>query len=244
MRYSRTNGKKMGLVLIKLKPDYEENPPWCECGKCVTWPRLSMVVCCRHCDVWHTKEELQRITESQIMLDLMRPAPIRVMYCNYTIVHCKYCKNVELSLWVDKKRYLSELSIYVTLTLYQSMQVTIWPCVLKEQQKRNNYNKSFSSGPLLAIAVSLQSSYLFYTLAWKTVFFYFSPPQLCGVPCLMFLLSKNTRFFCASTTLYKEVATSVWHHTQYFIEATLIFYFRTNKVRCLDDPTRCRVDPG
>ena len=72
--------------------DYEGNPPWCECGKCVTWPKVSMNVCCRHHDVWQTKEEdedLQCITESENMLDLMRPAPIRVMYRNYASVHRK-----------------------------------------------------------------------------------------------------------------------------------------------------------
>ena len=135
------------------------------------------------------------------MLDLMRPAPIRVMYRYYASVQCKHCKNLELSLWVDKKRYLSELSIHVTLTLYQSMQVTIWPCVLKEQQKRSIYNKSFSSGPLLAIAVSLQSSYLFHTLAWRTVFYHFSTPQISGVLCLMFLIDTTRDWLTFNVTI-------------------------------------------
>jgi hypothetical protein len=63
---------------------------WCRCGKCQPWETQRMNVCCRDHAIWNTKrqhENINCIAEAEDVQDLMKPAPLRVMFQNYCSSH-------------------------------------------------------------------------------------------------------------------------------------------------------------
>lgn len=76
-----------------VPPDTKE---WCVCQKCQAWEVPEMNVCCQHHQIWHNanpEEQLSCITESTDIQDLLRPAPLRMMYYNYRAYHSKFVAN-------------------------------------------------------------------------------------------------------------------------------------------------------
>lgn len=78
---------------------------WCQCGKCHPWPEKAMNVCCRNHDIWCTADYGQEepvigcIAESQNIQDLLRPAPLRMMYNNYKTYHGMSCHSCQQHHW-------------------------------------------------------------------------------------------------------------------------------------------------
>ena len=65
---------------------------WCNCGKCHGWPEPAMNVCCQQHQIWQTKDyggpvEVECICDCDVIQDLLKPGPLRMMYHNYRSYH-------------------------------------------------------------------------------------------------------------------------------------------------------------